>query len=160
MELFSLPLIILVLAIVFVTQAVKVVPQQSAWVLERWGMPEYLVQATRFSHALSGEQLAPAGDNVLFCACTTLAGWLAEVWLNAPDEPATARIGQRAQAQVGERVVDIGLLEHRVAETRLLVACMPRAHRDSRGCGQLVAQLAKHGMGPGAGALDVGLRRG
>ena len=37
MELFSLPLIILVLAIVFVTQAVKVVPQQSAWVLERFG---------------------------------------------------------------------------------------------------------------------------
>ena len=36
MELFSLPLIILVLAIVFVTQAVKVVPQQSAWVLERF----------------------------------------------------------------------------------------------------------------------------
>ena len=37
MEFFSLPLIILVLAIVFVTQAVKVVPQQSAWVLERFG---------------------------------------------------------------------------------------------------------------------------
>lgn len=37
MELFSLPLIILILAIVFVTQAVKVVPQQSAWVLERFG---------------------------------------------------------------------------------------------------------------------------
>ena len=37
MEIFSLPLIILVLAIVFVTQAVKVVPQQSAWVLERFG---------------------------------------------------------------------------------------------------------------------------
>ena len=34
---FSLPLIILVLAIVFVTQAVKVVPQQNAWVLERFG---------------------------------------------------------------------------------------------------------------------------
>ena len=34
---FSLPLIILILAIVFVTQAVKVVPQQSAWVLERFG---------------------------------------------------------------------------------------------------------------------------
>ena len=37
MEFFSLPLIILVLAIVFVTQAVKVVPQQNAWVLERFG---------------------------------------------------------------------------------------------------------------------------
>ena len=37
MELFSLPLIILIPAIVFVTQAVKVVPQQSAWVLERFG---------------------------------------------------------------------------------------------------------------------------
>ena len=37
MEFFSLPLIILVLAIVFVTQAVKVVPQQSAWILERFG---------------------------------------------------------------------------------------------------------------------------
>ena len=37
MELFSLPLIILILAIVFVTQAVNVVPQQSAWVLERFG---------------------------------------------------------------------------------------------------------------------------
>lgn len=37
MESFSLPLIILILAIVFVTQAVKVVPQQSAWVLERFG---------------------------------------------------------------------------------------------------------------------------
>ena len=34
---FSLPLIILIIAIVFVTQAVKVVPQQSAWVLERFG---------------------------------------------------------------------------------------------------------------------------
>ena len=34
---FSLPLIILILAIVFVTQAVKVVPQQNAWVLERFG---------------------------------------------------------------------------------------------------------------------------
>ena len=34
---FSLPIIILVLAIVFVTQSVKVVPQQNAWVLERFG---------------------------------------------------------------------------------------------------------------------------
>ena len=34
---FSLPLIILIIAIVFVTQAVKVVPQQNAWVLERFG---------------------------------------------------------------------------------------------------------------------------
>ena len=37
MELLSLPIILLVIAIVFVTQAVKVVPQQSAWVLERFG---------------------------------------------------------------------------------------------------------------------------
>jgi len=37
MELLSLPIILLVIAIVFVTQAVKVVPQQNAWVLERFG---------------------------------------------------------------------------------------------------------------------------
>lgn len=34
---FTLPLILLVLAVVFVLQAVKVVPQQNAWVLERFG---------------------------------------------------------------------------------------------------------------------------
>ena len=37
MELLTLPLILLVLAVTFVLQAVKVVPQQNAWVLERFG---------------------------------------------------------------------------------------------------------------------------
>ena len=37
MELLTFPLILLALAVIFVLQAVKVVPQQNAWVLERFG---------------------------------------------------------------------------------------------------------------------------
>ena len=37
MDLITFPLIIIVLSVLFVLQAVKVVPQQNAWVLERFG---------------------------------------------------------------------------------------------------------------------------
>lgn len=72
-----------------------------AWILDRWGMPEYLVRATRCSHAVTAEALADDGDNARFFACTTLAGWLAEVWLNPPDEAGTAHIGTLAQELLG-----------------------------------------------------------
>ncbi|HMW42747.1 MAG TPA: GGDEF domain-containing protein [Plasticicumulans sp.] len=72
-----------------------------SWMLDRWGMPEYLVLATRFSHALTAGALVDSGENARFFACTTLAGWLAEVWLNPPDEAGTARIGMLAQDLLG-----------------------------------------------------------
>ncbi len=65
----------------------------SAWILEHWSMPAYLVEAARNSHATSIEEVVAREQR--FCACVAFASWLAEVWSDGAGD--FARFATRAQ---------------------------------------------------------------
>lgn len=77
-----------------------------AWIMEQWGMPDYLQAAARNSHATERSAVVCGDDgddddDATFCACVALASWLAEMWVVESRDEITARIGCHAKALLG-----------------------------------------------------------
>ena len=54
----------------------------SAWLLQLWKLPDYLVYSAMYSHSLNSGAPNQSDDDIRFHYCLNLSGDLADVWLN------------------------------------------------------------------------------
>lgn len=73
--------------------------EAGAWLLQEWGLPEYLVLAVRGSHDFDLEDVPP--DLKLFIGCVAVSGRIAEVYLADDTQRSTADAVHAARAYMG-----------------------------------------------------------